>query len=581
MSSSVSSAANKDNVVKDVAYYRKEAKKEKAGKRKIFHSLLKLAEELKRIRTNTAGLEARAQYRNQAWYQGGLWRAPTVLPEVQREVADNQRTRPREAISLSDMFLNLVIVTGFTRVGLAITSTGSVELGHLLYFAVFWTIWEKETSYATRFDTTDLSAKFETLLTCFAVLFASLSVLLPMSSEGGVRIMIMAAFCSSMHLCLMGRVLWWYKDAQSNNSVEYHVKQYAVYNIIMNFAEATTWIIGVTFISPSYRWIIFLVGVLLALRIPRLILSNDFHAANSQRGVLFILLLGFMLQSVVVVATDFFEYDTPDWRQYSFIGCTCLLLFCIKLLYCDDASTLASDHALLVNRTAAAFFNIGQFALLFSTTILGSGLNLLTHHYLAATAALPGKDKSLVCSGFAAVLLSTMFIKSMHLKRVPVDPAQRILFVGAYVIQALATIAVAGTAFLLSFGQGGYLQILLQNDVQLMWVLSGFAVLLVILSLLDEGLELALQSDGDGDGNENGQSAFLVAPFGFWWCLHPEVTPEEIMAEEAATAEALSNITSIADIRRSSSRLRLSEFSPLLGESVANMKLSTTDLNNV
>ena len=182
---------------------------------------------------------------------------------------------------------------------------------------------------------------------------------------------------------------------------------------------------------------------------------------------------------------------------------------------------------------------------------------------------------------YAAVLLSTMFIKSMHLKRVPVDPAQRILFVGAYVIQALATIAVAGTAFLLSFGQGGYLQILLQNDVQLMWVLSGFAVLLVILSLLDEGLELALQSDGDGDGNENGQSAFLVAPFGFWWCLHPEVTPEEIMAEEAATAEALSNITSIADIRRSSSRLRLSEFSPLLGESVANMKLSTTDLNNV
>jgi hypothetical protein len=108
-----------------------------------------------------------------------------------------------------------------------------------------------------------------------------------------------------------------------------------------------------------------------------------------------------MLQSVVVVATEFFEYDTPDWRQYSFIGSTCLLLFCIKLLYCDDANTLASDHALLVNRAAAAFFNIGQFALLFSTTILGSGMNLLTHSYLAATAALPGNAKSLVCSGFA------------------------------------------------------------------------------------------------------------------------------------------------------------------------------------
>jgi len=279
--------------------------------------------------------------------------------------------------------------------------------------------------------------------------------------------------------------------------------------------------------------------------------------------------------SVVVVATGFFEYDTPDWRQYSFIGSTCLLLFCIKLLYCDDANTLASDHALLVNRTAAAFFNIGQFALLFSTTILGSGLNLLTHHYLAATAALPGNDKSLVCSGFAAVLLSTIFIKSMHVKRVPVEPTQRALFIGAYVIQGLATVAVAAFAFLLSYSQGGYLQVLLQNDVELLWVLSGFAVLLVLLSWLDEGLELALQ----GSSN-NGKDSFLVSPFGFWWCLHPEVTPEEILAEEVATTIALSNSLS-ASTRGKNSGPRLSEFSPLLGESVAQMKLSTTDLNNV
>jgi hypothetical protein len=308
-----------------------------------------------------------------------------------------------------------------------------------------------------------------------------------------------------------------------------------------------------------------------------------------------------MLQSVVVVATGFFEYDTPDWIQYSFIGSTCLLLFCIKLLYCDDANTFASDHALVVNRTAAAFFNIGQFALLFSTTILGSGLNLLTHHYLAATAALPGNDKSLVCSGFGgtflcgfhiqlmnddhlivtifclihlyyvAVLISTMFIKSMHLKRVPVEPCQRALFIGAYVIQGLATVAVAGFAFLLSTGQGGYLQILLQNDVELMWGLSGFAVLLVLLSWLDEGLELALQDSG-GDVKENGKDSFLVSPFGFWWCLHPEVTPHEILAEEVATTAARNSFS--ASNRGKNSGPRLSEFSPLLGESVAQMQLS-------
>ena len=147
-----------------------------------------------------------------------------------------------------------------------------------------------------------------------------------------------------------------------------------------------------------------------------------------------------------------------------------------------------------------AFFNIGQFALLFSTTILGSGLNLLTHHYLAATAALPGNDKGLVCSGFAgtfekyffvipgvcdfesdnfisffpiAVLVSTMFIKSMHLKRVPIESTPRALFIGAYVIQGLATTSVAVFAFLLSYSQIGYLQVLQQSDVELMWVPGG------------------------------------------------------------------------------------------------------------
>jgi hypothetical protein len=229
---------------------------------------------------------------------------------------------------------------------------------------------------------------------------------------------------------------------------------------------------------------------------------------------------------------------------------------------------LASDHALLVNRTAAWFFNIGQFALLFSTTIMGSGLNILTHSYLAAAAALPGPAKSLVCGGFAGVLVSTAFIKSMHLKRVPIVPVQRALFVGAYVIQALATLAVAAIAVLMAVGEGGYLQILMQNDVELMWVLSGFAVLLVLLSWLDEGLELAMQGDNE---EENGD--FLVSPFGFWWCLIPEVDPEEILAEEAHVAQSFS--------RRPNSGGRLSEFSPLLGESVAQMRLSTMDLGSL
>ena len=38
-----------------------------------------------------------------------------------------------------------------------------------------------------------------------------------------------------------------------------------------------------------------------------------FAAACSKRGVLFILLLGFMLQSIVVVATELFEFDQPNY----------------------------------------------------------------------------------------------------------------------------------------------------------------------------------------------------------------------------------------------------------------------------
>jgi hypothetical protein len=277
-------------------------------------------------------------------------------------------------------------------------------------------------------------------------------------------------------------------------------------------------------------------------------------AACTKRGVIFILLLGFMLQSVVVVATGFFEYDVPNLEQYSFIGASCLLLFSIKLLYVDDSSTLASDHALLVNRTAASFFNLGQFALLFSTTIMGSGLTLLTHSYLAATAALPGNEKNLVCGGFAAVILSSTFIKSMHVKRVPVAGPQKALFIGAYVLQALATLGVAGLSVAMCFGQGGYLQVLMHSDVELMWVLCGFAFFLVVLSFLDEGLELALNGEG-------GAEDFLVHPFGFWWCLKPDVSMDEIL-ENAGTPE------------HQHRRGRLSELSPLLGESVANMRMS-------
>ena len=263
----------------DAKYWKAQAKNEKAGKRKLFHSLVKLAEELKRVRNVSQPLEEHEQYANQAWYEGGLWRAPQLLPGVDRELK-TQRARPRAAVSLSDLFFNLVIVTGFTRVGVAITYSGQVTTDSLLYFAVFWTIWSKEASYTTRFDTTDLSAKAGTLVTCFAVLFASLSVSTPIGSTGGIRVSMCAAFCSLLHIFLMARVYWWHRSADAN-SVEGTAKSYALYNCVMNFLESANWICGFLVVPDAYRWISFTVGVLLALRIPRAVLSNDFHGKKN------------------------------------------------------------------------------------------------------------------------------------------------------------------------------------------------------------------------------------------------------------------------------------------------------------
>jgi hypothetical protein len=139
------------------------------------------------------------------------------------------------------------------------------------------------------------------------------------------------------------------------------------------------------------------------------------------------------------------------------------------------------------------------------------------------------------------------------------------MFIGAYVVQLIVTLMIAGVCLAMCFGQGGYLQVLMQNDVELLWILCGFAVFLVGLSMLDEGLELALQ-----DGED-----YLVHPFGFWCCIfQPEVDMEEILAAESGS------------LAKTESGGRLSELSPLLGESVANLRLSTTrfslaDINQV
>jgi hypothetical protein len=233
------------------------------------------------------------------------------------------------------------------------------------------------------------------------------------------------------------------------------------------------------------------------------------------------------------------------------------MFFCIKLLYVDDSSdTLAEDHALLVNRWAGFFFNVGQFCLLLSTTVMGSGLNLLTHDYLAATAALPGPAKTLVCGGFSAVLLSMFFIKSMHLKRVPTDPRNQALFIAAYIIQSIVLLAVVGLSAAMALGwTGRLLEALMQNDITLLFSLSLAALFVLIMSWLDEGVELVLYESAEDS------RSFRIHPFGFWWFLKPDVSDEELV--DAMVDSARQSTTS---------RSSLSVLSPLLGSSIADIR---------
>jgi len=270
-------------------------------------------------------------------------------------------------------------------------------------------------------------------------------------------------------------------------------------------------------------------------------------AACTKRGVLFILLLGFVMQSIVVIASEFFAYLTPSWEQYSFIGTCCLILFCIKLLYVDDSNTAVQDHALLINQTSAFLFSIGHFCLLFSTTVMGSGLNLVTHEFLAATAALPSTSKQLVAGGFAAVIMSNFFIKSMHIKRVPADNSRhRIMFVTAYVTEMIVTLAVVTVCALMGHEQGGPLQFLEQNGPSLIFFMSALAVFLVVISWLDQGVELSLY-DTVADSLE-----VRVEPFGFWSCCFP-ASDEDVLEELAEEDMSLSR--------------RFSVLAPLLGAS--------------
>ncbi|KAI2505994.1 Bacterial low temperature requirement A protein (LtrA) [Fragilaria crotonensis] len=529
-----------------------QVKDEKAAKRKLYASLVKLAQEFKRLRTEVQPLKDAMDYANRPWYEGGMWRHPSILPGA---ASQQVKSILREATGLSGYFFNLVIVTAFSRVGISIAENRSLSVDSLLYFAVFWMIWTKDLAYCTRFDFTDLSFELVNLLTCIAVLFGSLSTSAEIDTEGGMCVMIMAAFVAILHSLLHLRLALWFRRA-AQDSIEHVAYRHAVFSSLMTLCEAATWTVGIAMSEiPGTRWIIFVIGLAFSCaRLPNTF-QSDFNAATTKRSLLFVLLIGFLFQSVVVVASPFFEYQSPTTEQYGFLGACGLMLYCLKLLYENDAPKLAQDHALLVSGASAFLFNVGHFCLLLGTTVLGSGLDLLTHNYLAATTALPHNAREMVCGGFAAVIFSILFIKAMHLKRIPVFGMPRFIFVATLFTQMLVYLAVVTVSTCLCLG-AQFFGVLLQDGITLILGLAGVSFFLVLLSWTDEAVELALYSGDDSDSSQE-----LVHPFGFWWCVARETITKQTSEDDSVDLVAKGPSV-------------LSSMTPLLG-SVANMQMST------
>lgn len=282
-----------------------ELKSEKERKQKLYKGLVKLAAELKNSKAQIDQLKSIHTSEEKTWYDGGMWRAPELLPGIEHK--QQPHSFKKEAVSLSDLFFGLVIVTAFTRVGLAIQDLGSLKIPQFFYFCIFWLIWEyvyaasycilttvkslfnfiivallihrrKETSFSTRFDTTDLSSQMGTLLTCFAVLFGSLGSKSDLSSGECTAVMVVALSVALLHFLLHLRVWFWFREVPLSSELV-SVKEYSIYIMLLTGLESLSWLIGICVLpqDSKWRWLVFVIAIILSFRLPRTFLPNDFH----------------------------------------------------------------------------------------------------------------------------------------------------------------------------------------------------------------------------------------------------------------------------------------------------------------
>jgi len=590
-------AARLEICEKELSATRAELRNEETAKRKLYGSLMKLANELRKAKTDSSLTNTQLLFSNQEKHiipvrPNGIWGSCRLLPDLidfslsrrlRQEHEDMQHialntttsTSPGKTLnedyrtqlvslpsntlsntnisytSTIDIFFHLVIALAFSRVGSTIvlrseisdnnaSSSPAIDLYALTSFTVIWLIWSKEASYTSRFDSRiDGLSFFFTLSTSLAVLLATFTM-----QDNNSCIMSMAAFVSIIDFCRHARVLHTYrhislaalepapeplsllpslqtKEPQRHSALD--AQHYAIYVMVMTSAESIIWLYGVNILpnisNQNSIWLVFGVGIALGIRCPKPFIANNFYAAKHKRTQLSSLLVGVVLQNIMAFASAFFHNEKPDSQQYCFLGGICLLLISILLLIRadDTCSNLSNpwDHALLVSRTTAFLFYLGNFSLFFSMVVLGAGLDRLIRNYLSFATLGLSSIQFLVCEGFLGVVLSVTFIKSLHIRTVPVDTSGKQMLRLAHFIFTTVTAVIAVIVATFCFSDLEPLVKFGQSDIKLVFALAGASLILVIMSFIDEAIVLALYRESRT--NSNGKMyLYRIHPLCFW-----------------------------------------------------------------
>jgi len=85
----------------------------------------------------------------------------------------------------------------------------------------------------------------------------------------------------------------WFRDVGRSSELV-SVKDYAEYIMLLTGLESLTWIVGIVILGQDsqWRWVVFLVAIILSFRLPRTFLPNDFHGEKDHYGpILYFLII--------------------------------------------------------------------------------------------------------------------------------------------------------------------------------------------------------------------------------------------------------------------------------------------------